>query len=125
MEKPSSNLQVALSMMVGTIVFLVASLVIVLTGLVSSSMGTLTATIVLAVMIVLYFTFLPLLWWRNKAGYTGAIVLAIIASLSTLYGVYEALTGIIPIEFALADTIGLIMSIILIASSVAAWRERT
>jgi hypothetical protein len=123
MEKASSNLQVAISMMIGTIVFLFASLVIVLTGLVSSSMGTLTATLVLSMMIVLYSTFLPLLWWRNNAGFTGAIVLGIVSSLSTIYGVYEALTGIIPIEFALADTVGLVMSIILVFSSLKARKE--
>jgi hypothetical protein len=53
------------------------------------------------------------------------MAIAIVGSISTLYGINEALTGIIPSEFALADTIGLVISLILLVSSVAAWRERS
>ncbi len=72
MDKPSSNLQVAVSALVAWIFFYIIDVPLGLAGLIPR-----LAVVQAAATLGAALFFLPLLWWRHKAGYAGAIALGI------------------------------------------------
>lgn len=124
MEKPSSRLQVAFSMLVGLIVIYILATAFLMSGLATPPIGLIAAISTQAVILVLAFIFLPLLWWRNKVGYIGAMVVGISATINALIALSDALAGATPGEGLLVIMPWLVISVVLIASSAATWREK-
>lgn len=124
MEKPSSNLQVALSMFVGVVAFTVGILAVTLSQA-PIPPPPLRLAPWLVLNIALGSTFLPLLWWRRRAGYIGAIGVGsfTIALVTLVAG--GAFGPLAPGANPVGPLIYAIFAVALIASTVAAWREKT
>ncbi|MEE9237691.1 MAG: hypothetical protein V3U52_07890 [Thermoplasmata archaeon] len=73
--------------------------------------------------IALAFFALPTLWWRNTAGYISAIVFAVLAIVNLLFGVLDVVDENMAQEALIVIIPGIIMSVVLIGSTIAAWRE--
>lgn len=74
--------------------------------------------------VVLGFFFLPFLWWRSRVGYVGAVLVGILGVVSEARAVAaiaaaDALLG----EFYLIIVPTFVFSVLLVGSSVLAWRE--
>ncbi|MFQ5761737.1 MAG: hypothetical protein ACE5PO_01765 [Candidatus Bathyarchaeia archaeon] len=121
MEKPSSSLQVALSAMVATIV-MGGIVVSAFFAQVPNSPPEIAAVLAASAML-LGLMFLPLMWWRNRAGYIGAIGVGIFTLIQGVIG----LAGNIPASnpVVAVEIVALVISVVLIVSSAAAWREKT
>ncbi len=122
MEKPSSYLQVALA----SLAFVAIGSVLVLYVLANQLMVAVlpaTAVPLISLVIALAFLSLPLLWWRNTAGYISAIVFAILAIVNMLFGVLDVIDENLAQEALIMIIPGIIMSVVLIGSTIAAWRE--
>lgn len=76
----------------------------------------------LGTIVALSLAFLPLLWWRNTAGYIGAIAVGIVV---TVFNGIFAIPGAIPASPALPAIIATeALAIVLIATTAAAWKEK-
>ncbi|MFQ5998247.1 MAG: hypothetical protein ACE5KO_02980 [Candidatus Bathyarchaeia archaeon] len=115
-ERPSSKLQVALSSLVGIIVLFILALAFADLPLIAASF--------IGVAVFLGFVFLPLLWWRNKSGYIGAIGVGILSLVNLLFGVGDIATGVAPVVGLVSIIPGIVVAIVLVAFTAAAWREK-
>jgi hypothetical protein len=118
MDKPRWNIQIAVSSLAG-LVLLYAVL-----------MGSLWAQVephpparvgpFIAASLSLAVVSIPLVWWRNKIGYTTSIIVGLLGLIS--FGPHkffsESADQIFP-----AIIVGTVLSVALIISSVASWRK--
>jgi hypothetical protein len=98
MEKPSWSIQIAVSSLAGLILLKAVLL------------GSLWAVVSI-----------PLVWWRNKIGYTTSIIVGLLGLIS--FGPHkffsESADQIFP-----AIIVGTVLSVVLIISSLASWRTK-
>lgn len=125
LEKPSSNLQVALSSLGGFIVISSISVAALLARAPPhppAQMGPLIGT-----SIALAFVFMPLLWWRHRAGYAGSVVVGILGIVLYLVGPLMDIQSFLAEEIAAlpAIMVGSVLSVVIVISSVAASREKS
>ncbi len=119
MEKPSWSIQIAVSSLAGLILLkavLLGSLWSQVQPHPPAKVGPfIAASLSLAVVSI------PLVWWRNKIGYTTSIIVGLLGlvSFSPLKFFYDESAGqVIP-----AIIVGTVLSVALIISSVASWRK--
>jgi len=117
MEKPSWNIQIAVSSLAG-LVLLYAVLLGALWTQVQphppARVGPfISASLCLAVVSI------PLVWWRNKIGYTTSIIVGLFGLPS--FGPHKFFTESASQTFP-AIIVGTVLSVALIISSVASWR---
>ena len=127
--KPSSNLQVALGSLLAIIVAQTIVLSITFSEMVAQLPGPRLGVPPESVpftgsVVVLAFLFLPLLWWRNKAGYVGAIGVAILTLVGIGFGFIGILAGSLAVGALSGLIVGIVISVVLIVSSAAAWRDK-
>lgn len=77
-----------------------------------------------ASVVILGVLFLPLVWRHHKAGYAGAIAVGIFALVASLLGLIDTLTGVQAPEGYIAIITAGAVSVVLIVSSAAAWRQQ-
>jgi hypothetical protein len=65
---------------------------------------------------------IPLVWWRNKTGYTISIIVGLLGLVS--FGPHKILAGSAGQLFP-AIMVGTVLSVALIISSVASWRKKS
>ena len=69
--------------------------------------------------------FIPLLWWRNRAGFIGAIGIGVFGLIGWVgFTLPSVISGRIPPQVAPFVIVGTIFSLSLIYFSVMAWREK-
>lgn len=124
MEQPnlSPNLKVAIAMLTG---ILVESGFVVGIAIAQAGIGPPLQAVPFFVLNATYAAvFLPLLWWRHTAGYVGAIGVGAFSILILVL----VLTGQFA-EFVPANPLGpltlLVLALILIFSTVKAWKEKS
>ncbi len=122
MEKPSSYLQVALASLVFVAIGFVLTLYALANQLVVAVLPA-TAVPFIVVIIAVAFFALPTLWWRNTAGYISAIVFAILAIVNMFLAILDVIDENVAQEALIAIIPGIIMSVVVIGSTIAAWRE--
>ena len=119
MEKPSWNIQMAVSALAGLILLKAVLL------------GSLWAQVqphpparvgpFIAASLSLAIASIPLVWWRNKIGYTSSILVGLLGLIS--FGPHkffsESADQIFP-----AIIVGTVLSVVLIISSLASWRTK-
>lgn len=125
MEKPklSSNLQVALSSLAAVIVGHVLQFSFA-AGLLADVPLPQVGMMVEGTGMVFGILFFPLLWWRHKAGYAGAIALGILRILTVVGGLSFGLAGEVIPEVMIPLVALAAISIVLIVSTAAAAREK-
>jgi Na+/melibiose symporter-like transporter len=118
MEKPSWNIQIAVSSLAGLVLLyavLMGSLWAQVEPYPPGRLGPfIAASLCLAVISI------PLVWWRNKIGYTISIIVGLlgVVSFSPLKFFYDESAGqVIPVI-----VVGTVLVVALIISSVASWR---
>ena len=118
MEKPSSDIQIAVSSLAGLII------------LKSVLLGSLWAQVqphpparvgpFIAASLSLAIVSIPLVWWRSKIGYTTAIIVGLLGLVS--FGPHkffaESANQLFP-----AIVVGTVLSVALIISAIASWRK--
>ncbi|MFQ5998978.1 MAG: hypothetical protein ACE5KO_06700 [Candidatus Bathyarchaeia archaeon] len=125
MEKPkfSSNQQVAISVLAGLL--LLSGIAFTFTLYLGPEGPFFAAAPIIASEMVFALIFLPLLWWRNKAGYIGAIGVGIFDLI--LFGV-SGIRGIIVLSPEVVSPalviVHIVLSVVLIVTSVTAGREK-
>ena len=75
--------------------------------------------------IMVAVAFLPLLWWRNKAGFIGAIGIGIFEIIWMILALSALVTGQIATEWIAIFSVIFIFAVVLIITSRAAWKEKT
>ncbi len=118
MEKPSWNIQAAVTSLAGLVVLncvLLGSLWSQVQPHPPARVGPfIAASLSLAVVSI------PLVWWRNKTGYTISIIVGLLGLVS--FGPHKILAGSAGQLFP-AIMVGTVLSVALIISSVASWRK--
>ncbi len=122
MEKPSSYLQVALASLAFVAIGTVLSLYALANQLIEAVLPDMAVPFLILVIAVAFFA-LPTLWWRNTAGYISAIVFAVLAIVNMLLATLDVIDENVAQEALLVIIPGIIMSVVLIGSTIAAWRE--
>ncbi len=121
MEKPSWNIQMAVSALAG---------LILLEGVL---LGALWAQVqphpearlgpFIAASLSLAIVSIPLVWWRSKIGYTTSIIVGLIGLVSfgpqKFFTEPESAVQVFP-----AIIVGTVLSVVLIISSIASWRKK-
>jgi len=120
MEKPSSILQMAISSLIGLIVLNCVMLGALFAQVPPNPPGRfgpyIGATLSLAVLS------LPLIFWRNRIGYISSIIVGLMCLMSLgphKFFIDQAANSLSPVII-----LGSILSLILIISSIMAWREK-
>ena len=119
MEKPSSDIQIAVSSLAGLIILksvLLGSLWAQVQPHPPARVGPfIAASLSLAVLSI------PLVWWHNKIGYTISIIVGLLGLIS--FGPHkffsESADQIFP-----AIVIGTVLSVVLIITSITSWRKK-
>lgn len=129
MEKPSSNLQVAISSLVAVIVGHGVQFGMAMAGWVAQIPGVPAPQVGVAfeaTVVMFGILFLPLLWWRHKAGYVGSIALGILPTLLYVQGISSFwAAGEITIPELMIPPVALAaISIVLIVYAYRASREK-
>ena len=120
MEKPSWNIQMAVSALAG---------LILLEGVL---LGSLWAQVqphpparvgpFIAASLSLAIVSIPLVWWRSKIGYTTSIIVGLIGLVSfgpqKFFTEAESANQVFP-----AIIVGTVLSVVLIISAIASWRK--
>ncbi len=121
MENPDSNLQVAISALIALIIphFLMVNAAFSQFAGVKEAVAPINGLGLLMI-----FFFLPLLWWRHKAGYLGAMFLGIWGIVNSFIGVSEYLAGETIPEAILLLSGYLVISVVLIVSTATAWKKK-
>jgi hypothetical protein len=119
MEKPSWNIQMAVSALAGLIL------------LKSVLLGSLWAQVqphpparvgpFIAASLSLAIVSIPLVWWRSRIGYTTSIIVGLLGLVS--FGPHKFFTESANQIFP-AIIVGTVFSVVLIISSVASWRKK-
>ncbi len=122
MEKPSSYLQVALGSLAFVAIGTVLTLYAIANQLIVAVLPDMAVPFLILVIAIAFFA-LPTLWWRNTAGYISAIVFAVLAIVNTLLAIVDVIDENVAQEALIIIIPGLIMSVVLIGSTIAAWRE--
>jgi hypothetical protein len=119
MEKPSWSIQIAVSSLAGLILLqavLLGSLWAQVQPHPPAKVGPF-----IAASLSLTFVSIPLVWWRNKIGYTTSIIVGLLGLIS--FGPHkffsESAVQIFP-----AILVGTVLSVVLIISSLASWRTK-
>ena len=119
MDKPGWNIQIAVSSLVGLVL-----LDAVLMGCLWSQVEPHPPARVgpfIAASLSLAFVSVPLVWWRNKIGYTTSILVGLLGLIS--FGPHkffsESAGQIFP-----AIIVGTVLSVVLIISSLASWKTK-
>lgn len=122
MEKPSTNLQIALSSLIATLFSLGLAVAIGLAKM--HSMPAMMVSVGGTLVTVGLFS-LPLLWWRRKAGYAGAIVIGAVNILGNIGAIASGLPGSegVPIEYLAIVISQTIASVLLVVYTVKVWKE--
>lgn len=119
MEKPSSDIQIAVSSLAGLIILksvLLGSLWAQVQPHPPARVGPFIATsLSLAVVSI------PLFWWRNKIGYITSIIVGLLGLLS--FGPHKFFTESAGQIFP-AIIIGTVLSVVLIITSITSWRKK-
>ncbi len=115
-------MQVAISSLIGLIVINTVAMSATLAGMDESPPA--SAVPAMGAIIALGFVFLPLLWWRNKAGYIGAIVVGILGIIIVIPAFIDLATGGASPIIVPAILVMLVLSLVVIGTS-AASREKT
>ncbi len=116
-------MQVAVSSLIGLIVINTVAMSATLAGMEESPPA--SAVPAMGAIIALGFVFLPLLWWRNKAGYIGAIVVGILGIIIIIPAIGGLVTGGASTIIVPAILVMLVLSLVVIGTSAAASREKT
>ena len=119
MEKPSWNIQMAVSALAGLIL------------LKSVLLGSLWAQVqphpparvgpFIAASLSLAIVSIPLVWWRSRVGYTTSIIVGLLGLVS--FGPHKFFTESANQIFP-AIIVGTVFSVVLIISSIASWRKK-
>jgi len=125
LEKPefSSNQKLALSTIVATIVFHGVAVSAALSQVAGGPPP--EAWITHGTAVSFGFLFLPLLWWRHKAGYGGSIALGIWTIINAIIAVGNVSAGLVAPGIVIIAIASAVVAMVLIISSAAAWREKT
>jgi hypothetical protein len=119
MERPSSDIQIAISSLAGLIILksvLLGSLWAQVQPHPPARVGPFIATsLCLAVVTI------PLFWWRNKIGYITAIIVGLLGLVS--FGPHKFFTESGSQIFP-AIIIGTVLSVVLIIASIISWRKK-
>ena len=119
LEAPSWKHQLALASFLGLLASFVVRLLI---PVYLEAIGpTLQFFIALGVVVMSFF--LPFLWWRTTNGYINAVIAGIIGVATSVGGLIRVPAGELPVESYLILIPALLFSLLLIGSSVLAWRE--
>lgn len=118
MEATSWNQQAALASLVAVIVGFVAGLLIVDFSALNPAAGP-----TVALTIVLGGFFLPFLYWRSTMGYVGAVIVGFLALMNQGFAIADVAAGNLPGEIYINIVPELIFALLLIGTSVLAWRE--
>jgi hypothetical protein len=121
-EKPSSNFQIAVSLLVGIIVLRLLEISVIT----APFRGQLEvgAISLVALFTTLAFIFLPLLWWQHTAGYIGTLLVGVLNVIGLLgAAIIEVGGGTMPVEMLFYIVPGIIISLLLILYAYLAWRE--
>ena len=103
MANPSSRMQVTISSLVGLIVINC----VMLGALFSIALAVLS---------------LPLIWWRNKIGYVCSILVGLMCLISV--GPHKFFLEQAAMQLAPVITLGSILTVVLIITSIMAWRGK-
>ena len=118
MEKPSWSIQIAVSSLAGLILLkgvLLGSLWAQVQPHPPARVGPfIAASLSLAVLSI------PLVWWRNKVGYTISVIVGLLGLVS--FGPHKFFAGSASQIFP-AIILGTVISVSLIISSIASWRK--
>ena len=120
MEKPSWNIQMAVSSLAGLIILEGVLLCALWAGVQPHPEARLGPFI--AASLSLAIVSIPLVWWRSKIGYTTSIIVGLIGLVSfgpqKFFTESESASQVFP-----AIIVGTVLSVVLIISSIASWRK--
>ena len=119
MEKPSSDIQIAVSSLAGLIILksvLLGSLWAQVQPHPPARVGPFIAT-----SLSLAVVSMPLFWWRNKIGYITSIIVGLLGLVS--FGPHKFFSESVDQIFP-AIVIGTILSVVLIITSITSWRKK-
>jgi hypothetical protein len=77
-----------------------------------------------SLMVSVAFFSMPLIWWGNKVGCYVAMAFAVVSLLANASTVVSALHGLVVPENFLVTAVGLVFSLVLLASTAKASREK-